>query len=404
MRKAFAITLVLAILAVLAYGGAWLWVRRPWRVVASVDGDTLTSHDLDVRVKAYYGDQYVTEEVRREMVRAWIVKQVLLGEAIQRSVSLSKNDEDEVNVILAAWLANQGTTVDRFFTEGPLPEEAKRNDFKEGLLVHALVKDGLRTASFQDFYRSIREKANVQCSEFPELERVDARAPLYVGLWGWRPARVSVAAAGQVVTSAELDLRVRNALDNLRRRGLAPPKGREASILPTLRRREAQCWIVKAVMRAEAARRGFVVTPDDEKEHMEQKARSLKSYKLTVGQFFKEGVLPEALKWDDFRSEIRVEKFTAREVREKISVTTQEIEARMAELRKRADEEAARGGKVTVRSDRKTAIDQLRNERFFKGFRNLFRSLFYSARVWSPEFPEMEHVDGVSEPLKEGNP
>jgi hypothetical protein len=166
-----------------------------------------------------------------------------------------------------------------------------------------------------------------------------------------------------------------------------------------LLRHEAQTWIVKAVMRAEAARRGFLVTPDDEKEQMERKARALKPHKLTVGQFFKEGVLPEALKWDDFRSEIRVGKFTAREVREKISVTTQEIEARMAELRKRAAEEAARGGKPTVRSDRKTAIDQLHSERYFRGFRDLFRSLFGSARVWSPEFPEMERVDGVSLPI-----
>ena len=403
MRKALVITLALALLAALTYGGAWLWVRRPWRVVASVDGDTLTLHDLDIRVKTYCGDQSVTEEVRREMVRAWIAKQVLLGEAVRRSVSLTKNDEDEVNVIFAGWLANQGTTVDRFFSEGPLPEEGKRKDFKEGLLVHALVKEGLRTASFQDFYRSIREKVVVQCSEFPELERVDARVPLYVGLWGWRPARVSVVAAGQVVTSAELDLRVRNALDDFRRRGLAPPKEREASILPMLRRHEAQAWIVKAVMRAEATRRGFLVTSDDEKAHMERKARELKSYKLTVGQFFKEGVLPEALKWDDFRSEIRVGKFTVREIRDKINVTTQEIEARMAELRKRAAEEAARGGKATVRSDRKTVIDQLHNERYVKGFRELFRSLFDSARVWSPEFPEMEHVNGVSLPLKEGN-
>ena len=392
MRKALVRVVVLVALAAVVVGGVWAWTRRPWRVAAAVNGVALTARELDLRAEALGGD-------RRETVRTWIAKQVLLDEAVQRNVSVAEADEREAKSILTAWLASRGVTPEQFFTEGPLPEEARRRDLQEGLLIHALVKDGLLTKSFPEFFRPLRERAEVRCPEFPELEGLDTGTALYAWLWGWRPARVSVAAAGQVVTSAELDLRVLNALDDLRRRGLAPPKEREASILPALRRHEAQTWIVKAVMRAEAARRGFLVTPDDEKEQMERKARALKPHRLTVGQFFKEGVLPEALKWDDFRSEIRVGKFTAREVREKISVTTQEIESRMAELRKRAAEEAARGAKPTVRSDRKTAIDQLHNERYVKGFRDLFRSLFDSARVWSPEFPEMERVNGVSLPI-----
>ena len=392
MRKALVRVVVLVALATVVVGGVWAWTRRPWRVAAAVNGVALTARELDLRAEALGGD-------RRETVRTWIAKQVLLDEAVQRNVSVAEADEREAKSILTAWLASRGVTPEQFFTEGPLPEEARRRDLQEGLLIHALVKDGLLTKSFPEFYRPLRERAEVRCPEFPALEGLDTGTALYAWLWGWRPARVSVAAAGQVVTSAELDLRVLNALDDLRRRGLAPPKERESSILPALRRHEAQTWIVKAVMRAEAARRGFLVTPDDEKEQMERKARALKPHRLTVGQFFKEGVLPEALKWDDFRSEIRVGKFTAREVREKISVTTQEIEARMAELRKRAAEEAARGAKPTVRSDRKTAIDQLHNERYVKGFRDLFRSLFDSARVWSPEFPEMERVNGVSLPI-----
>ena len=392
MRKALVRVVVLVVLAAVVVGGVWAWTRRPWRVAATVNGVTLTARELDLRAEALGGD-------RRETVRTWIAKQVLLDEAVQRNVSVAEADEREAKSILTAWLASRGVTPEQFFTEGPLPEEARRRDLQEGLLIHALVKDGLRTKTFPEFYQPLRERAEVRCPEFPELEGLDTGTALYAWLWGWRPARVSVAAAGQVVTSAELDLRVLNTLDDLRRRGLAPPKEREASALPALRRHEAQTWIVKAVMRAEAARRGFLVTPEDEKEQMDRKARALKSHKLTVGQFFKEGVLPEALKWDDFRSEIRVGKYTAREVREKISVTTQEIEARMAELRKRAAEEAARGAKPTVRSDRKTAIDQLHNEQYVKGFRDLFRSLFDSARVWSPEFPEMERVDGVSLPL-----
>lgn len=396
MRRAFVITVALAIFGALAYGGAWLWTRRPWRVIASVDGDTLTSQDLDVRVKAYYGDQHVTEDVRREIARAWIAKQVLLGEAVRRSMSLTKNDEDEVNVIFAAWLANQGTTADRFFAEGPLPEEVKRNDFREGLLVHALVKEGLRTASFQDFYRSMREKATVRCPEFPELERVDARVPLYVGLWGWRPARVLVAAAGQVMMSAELDLRVRTQQDDQIRTGRTPMP------MNVLRDHEVDVWIYKVVMTAEALRRGVTVTPDDEKKERLKLVPWLASHKLTVEQFFKEGVLPESLKLEDVRSNIRVNKFLAREVDGKINISTPEIDARMAELRRRAEDEAARGLKSTIRCDRKSAINDLRSERLNKRSDALFRSLFGSARVWSPEFPKKEQVDGVTTPLMGG--
>lgn len=271
-----------------------------------------------------------------------------------------------------------------------------RQDFKEGLLIHALVKDGLSNASFPDFYHSLREKALVECPEFPELESPDAGVPLYVGLWGWYPARVSVAAAGQVVTSAELSLRVRNAQDDLKRRGLQLPS------LPVLRRHEAQVWIFKAVMRAEALRNGVPVTPDDERKERARMVNSLKPHRLTVERFFKEGVLPESLKQEDFRSNIRVNKLLARVVDDKINVSMPEIEARMAELRRRADDEAARGLKPTTRCDRKTAINQLRMERHNRGCRALFRSLFGSARVWSPEFPEMEQVDGVSLPFPGG--
>ena len=386
MRRAFVITLAFAILAALACGGAWLWMHRPWRVIATVDGDTLTSRDLDVRAETYGGD-------RREVVRAWIAKQILLGEAVRRNVSLKEEDGHEVKDVLVAWLANQGTTADDFFAKGPLPEDVKRNDFKEGLLVHALVREALRKESFAAFYRSLRENASVQCPEFPELERVDAAAPLYVGLWGWRPARGSVAAAGQVVTSAELDLRVRNSQDDLKRRGLALPPW------TVLRSHEAQVWIFKAVMRAEAVRRNVTVTPDDEKKERAKMVYSLKPHKLTVEQFFREGVLPESLKLEDFRSNIRVNKFLAREIDEKINVSMPEIEVRMAELRRRAEDETARGLKPTTRSDRKTAINSLRRDRHNKECRALFRSLYGSARVWAPEFPEMEYVDGVSLPL-----
>ena len=388
MRRALCITIGLAVFVALASGGVLLWSIRPWRVVASVNGVALTARELDLRTAAYGGN-------RRQMAHTWIAKEVLLGEAVQRSVTVAEADERAAKDILAAWLANDGTTPDRFFAEGPLPEEARRQDFKEGLLIHALVKDALRTTRFTEFYSTLREKADVRCPEFPELERFHAGTPLYVGIWGWRPARVAAAADGQIITSAEVDLRVRNSLDDLSRMGKAPPKEKEAAALPEMRRREVRIWIVKAVMNGEAVRRGFTSTPDDEKNEMARIVRPLKAHKLTVAQFFKEGVLPESLKLEDFRSSIRVNKFMEREVRDRINVTTQEIEARMADLARRAKEEEARGGKATTRSDRKTAINQLRRERYLAGFRDTFMSLYGSARVWCPEFPELERIDGV---------
>ena len=396
MRRALVIILAFAAFAALTAGGTWMWRHRPWRIVATVDGDVLTSRDLDLRIKAYCGGRPVTESDRREMVRAWIAKQILLGEAVRRNASLSETDERVVKGVLVAWLASQGTTADDFFAEGPLPEDVKRNDFKEGLLIHALVREVLGKEPFAAFYRPLHEKALVQCPEFPELERPGGELPLYAGLWGWRPARVSIAAAGQVVTSAELDLRVRNAQDDLRRRGFTPPA------VSVLRRHEAQVWIFKVVMHAEAVRQGLTVTPDDERRERARMSASLKPHKLTVEQFFKEGVLPESLKMEDFRANIRVNKLLVREVDEKANVSGTEIEARMAELRRRAADEAARGLKPTTRSDRKTAINDLRLERHNKGCRAIFRSLYGSARVWSPEFPEMERLDGVSPPLPNG--
>ncbi len=390
MRKALVRVVVLVVLAATVVGGGWAWTRRPWRVVATVNGVTLTARELDLRAESFGGD-------RREAVRTWIAKQVLLDEAVQRRVSVAGGDECMATNVFAARLTCRGKTWESFFTGGPFPENEQRQDFQDGLLVHALVKDALRTESFADFYRALRAKADVRCPEFQELEHLDTGAPLYALLWGWRPARVAAVAAGQVLTSAELDLRVQNARDDWRRRGQPLPNER------MLRRHEVEFWIFKAVMRAEAERQGFKVTNDDRNEAMgktSQKSRRLESHYLTVGQFFKEGILPEQLKWrGDFDAEILIGKFIKREVQDKIDVSPREITARMAELRKRAADAAARGEKTTIRSDRKTAENLLRHERFVKGVHALFRTLFGSARVWSSEFPEMGQVDQIRDPI-----
>lgn len=391
MHKALIRIMAFVILAALVGMGAWAWVRRPWRVVARVNGVALTARELDLRAEVLGGD-------RREAARTWIAKQVLLDEAVQRRVAVA--DESMVTNVFSAWLASHGKTRESLFTKGPFSE----NELQDGRLIHALVKDGLRTASFADFYGSLRAKADVQSPEFPELERPDAGAPFYALLWGWYPARVVAVAAGQVLTSAEMDLRVQNARDDLQRRGVRPPDER------ALRSHEVEFWIYKTVMRAEAARHKFSLADDDGKirETMEremidpksQLSRRLSDHKLTVGQFFREGVLPEQLKMDDFLAQICIDKFTTSEIYGKINVSTPEIEARMAVLRKRAADAAARGGKTAIRSDRKTALFLLRHERHVRDVDALFRSVFGSARVWCPGFPEMERADRIRAPIR----
>jgi len=314
------------------------------------------------------------------------VKELLLGEAVQRGVPTAQGDEKEAMALVTAWLAARKTTPERFFAEGPLPEASKRQDFKEGVLINNFVKGVMATRGFGELVNELYGKAVVKCPEFPEFEKLNGGAmPLYVGLWGWDPMRVAASVDGNLLTSAELDLRSLTLLDDIRRMGSKVPKEREGEALRHYRREAVKQWFLKQVLRAEAERRGFAVAQSDEKEALAKVVAPLKKHNLTVTQFFEEGPLPESVKWADFRASILVNKFTMREVGDKINVTTQEIDAKMAE----------------AGVSRKVAIDQLRNDRFVRGYRDLFRSLFVKARVSCPEFPDMENVDSVSPPRPE---
>ena len=379
MGKAVKTAAALLFAAAVVAGGAWLWTQRPWRIVASVNGTALTARELDMRVQSLGGD-------RRAWVKTWIVKELLLGEAVQRGVPTVQGDEQEAMALVTAWLAAHKTTPERFFAEGPLPEASKRQDFKEGVLINNFVKGEMATRGFSDLVKELYGKAVVKCPEFPELEKLGGGAmPLYVGLWGWEPMRVAALVDGNLLTSAELDLRSLTLLNDVRRMGRKVPKEREYEALRHYRREAVKQWFLKQVLRAEAERKGFTIAQADEKEALAKAVAPLKKHNLTVTQFFEEGPLPESVKWADFRASILVNKFAMREVGDKINVTTQEIEAKMAE----------------AGLNRKAAIDKLRNDRFVRGYRDLFRSLFVKARVSCPEFPEMENVDSVSPPRPE---
>ena len=216
--------------------------------------------------------------------------------------------------------------------------------------------------------------------------------------WQVRPWRVVASVNGHTVTAREITLRAQTLLDDAKRtEHLIYPKEREREALEYYRRDATKKWIVKEVLLAEALARGYEVTPSDEKENLMQMTAGLKSRNLTPEQYFKEGPFPEDLKRRDFREGVLINKFTTKEVRDKIVVDSKDVEERFAQLQKielAKTKPGAAAGKPKI--SRKMAIDSLRAERFRQGFRQLFRTLYGKAQVKCPEYPEMEKLEGVS--------
>ena len=216
-------------------------------------------------------------------------------------------------------------------------------------------------------------------------------------LWSQRPWRVAVSVNERHLVWSELDLRAQTLLDDARRtEHLMMPKEREAEALQYYRKQAARMWIVKEVMLGEALARGCEVSPGDEKEALARATARLKSRHLTADQFFKEGPLPEDLKRRDFREGILITKFTDREIRDKINLTAKEIDERQQNLKKLDLLQTKPGEKSRIKSDRKTAMDTLRAERFQKGFQELFDTLYQKSRIQCLAFPELEQLDGLS--------
>ena len=157
-------------------------------------------------------------------------------------------------------------------------------------------------------------------------------------------------------------------------------------------------WIVKEVLLAAAVESGVAATPEDERKSLAKIERQLKSRHLTPEQFFKEGPIPEAIKRSDFKEAVLIGKYTNREIEDKLSVGTKDIDDRVKELREINAKIVKSGGKPRFKADRKTAIEMLRQERYNIAFRDLFRDRFGKTAVECPAFPDLESVDGVSPP------
>lgn len=222
-----------------------------------------------------------------------------------------------------------------------------------------------------------------------------------VHLWNNRPWRVAVSVNGRPLVWSELELRAKTFVDDARRVGELPQVAEGARryddvVMQVYRRRVAKMWIVKEVMLGEALARGCEVTAEDEKAALKQVARRLKSRNITPEQFFKEGPMPEALKRRDFRESMVISKFNKKEFAEKTKPTTEEIDARQAELREKVRKARESGGRERINAGRRAAMDSLMSERFSVEFRKFFRRAFTKADVKSPEFPELEDLSAVS--------
>ncbi len=143
----------------LVAGGAALWAHRPWRPAVLVNGRALTVGELDLRARTLLDDARRTAApsnaaafteaaalpyYRRQAAKMWIVKETLLAAALARGVTATPADEKASLAQIAARLKSRGLTPEQFFREGPLPEDVKRRDFREGVLIDALIAREVR--------------------------------------------------------------------------------------------------------------------------------------------------------------------------------------------------------------------------------------------------------------------
>ena len=218
-------------------------------------------------------------------------------------------------------------------------------------------------------------------------------------LWSNRPGRTAVSVNGRILTARELDWRAQTLIDDAKRmEKLLIPEREKKEAMRHYRRTAAKMWIVKEVLLAAAVESGVKVTADDEKSSLARVASQLKSRNLTPEQFFKEGPIPEATKRSDYKEAVLIGKYTKREIEDKLSVGTKEIDDRVKELRELNAKVKKAGGKPKLKSDRKTAIEMLRQEKYNIAFRDLFREKFHKMSVKCSMFEDLESVDGVSPP------
>ena len=236
------IVAILALIGAIALvvGGVILWRNRPGRMAVSVNGRILTDRELTWRAQTLIDDAKRVENLlipekempealrhyRRQAAKMWIVKEVLLAAAVESGVKATAEDEKQSLSKMEKQLKSRHLTPEQFFKEGPIPEEAKRADFREAVLIGKFTRKEIegkldlgnqeiidrikelreikakadkagrvspfkadrKTAiemlrqekyniAFRDLFRTQYGKMAVECPAFPDLESVDGVSP-----------------------------------------------------------------------------------------------------------------------------------------------------------------------------------------------------------------------------------
>lgn len=240
MKQAAVAFLALVGAVALVVGGVLLWRHRPDRPAVAVNGRVLTDRELTWRAQTLIDDAKRMENLliperrikealrhyRRMAAKMWIVKEVLLAAAVESGTKVDAKDEKASLAKLEAQLKPRNITPEQFFREGPIPEEMKRAEFKETVLIEKFadreiggkikfgakdiddkakeirelnelaVKAGRKPAfktdrksvidaihrerynmAFRDLFRDRFSRMSVECPAYPDLEAVDGVSP-----------------------------------------------------------------------------------------------------------------------------------------------------------------------------------------------------------------------------------
>ena len=154
----------------IAGGAFFLWCNRPGRTAVSVNGRILTDRELTWRAQTLVDDAKRVEKLliperempeamrhyRRTAAKMWIVKEVLLSAAVESGIKATAEDEKQSLSKVESQLKSRHLTPEQFFKEGPIPEETKRSDFKEAVLIGKYTK------------REIEDKLSVGAKEIDD--------------------------------------------------------------------------------------------------------------------------------------------------------------------------------------------------------------------------------------------
>jgi len=128
--------------------------KDPNEVVASVNGTKYLRKDLDKVVNALISAQNIPAEQLPEAQKyfeqratySFIMKTLLLDEAKKQSVAVTDEDRKTQLEKIAEALKAQNKTVDQYFKESPLGEEAARTELEEGLTIDKLIQKSVLSA------------------------------------------------------------------------------------------------------------------------------------------------------------------------------------------------------------------------------------------------------------------